>query len=121
MKLYNICNSVFYIFYGLFGAFIPAAMAGIMGWSPDLLGLHQIRAVSMAMAAMGLAAFITAHKNPDQAPLTLIFIALTLAFMAGRFLGLIFDGLGPMQTYAEITFEIFWASVGVFVLRRGQA
>jgi hypothetical protein len=69
---------------------------------------------------MGLAAFITARKNPDQAPLVKAFILLTLAFMAGRILGLMFDDLGPMQTYAEITFEIFWASVGVFVLRRGS-
>ena len=107
--------------YGLLGAFIPTVMAGIMGWSPDLLGLHQIRAMCMAMAVMGVAAFITARQSPNQASLVKVFIALTLAFMAGRVLGLIFDGTGPVQTYGEIAFEIFWASVGVFVLRRGQA
>ena len=119
MKIYNLSNSIFYILYGLFGALLPVNMAKIMGWAPDLLGLHQIRAVSMAMAAMGLAAFITSRQSPNQAPLVKAFILLTLAFMAGRILGLMFDGLGPVQTYAEIAFEVFWASVGVFVLRRG--
>jgi len=90
----------------------------IMGWTPDLLGMHQLRAVSMAMAAMGLAAFITARKSQDQRPLVMAFIALTLAFAAGRFLGLLLDGAGPMQTYAEIIFEIFWASLGAYLLKR---
>jgi len=120
MKTFNIMNAVFYIAYGLFGAFVPACMAKIMGWTPDLLGMHQLRAMFMAMATMGLAAFITAKKSSDQAPLLMVFIALTLAFMVGRFLGLILDGVGPVQTYAEIAFEMTWASIGAVLLKRGM-
>jgi len=108
MKIYNIINGIFYIAYGLFGAFLPASMARIMG-----------RAMSMAMAAMGLAAFLSARKSQDQSSLTRVFVLLTLAFAVGRILGLIFDGLGPTQTYGEITFELIWSGIGLFLLKRG--
>jgi len=97
---------------GGFGAIIPLGMAGLMGWTPDVLGLHQIRAVSMAMAVMGVVAGVTALKARDHKPLVVTFIALTLAFAAGRLLGLIFDGVGPVQTYIEIGFELIWAGLG---------
>lgn len=121
MKRYNILNGIFYTLYGLFGAVLPKAMANVMGWTPSLLGFHQIRAVSMAMALMGILAVLTARKSRDQAPLVMTFIILTLAFAAGRILGLMFDGLGPVQTYAEIAFEVFWASVGFIILKRRSA
>ncbi len=120
MKLYNLSNSLFYILYGLFGAFMPNGMAKVMGWTPDLLGLHQIRAICLAMAALGLAGFITARQSANQAPLVKVFILLTLAFMAGRVLGLVLDGFGPVQSYAEITFEIFWSVIGGLALKRGR-
>ncbi|MEP1231632.1 MAG: hypothetical protein ABJG88_13240 [Litorimonas sp.] len=117
MKTYNICNGLFYLAYGLFGAFLPLGMAGVMGWDPNLLGLHQIRAISMAMSAMGLAAFISALRSQNPIALTKVFILLTVAFMAGRLLGLAFDGAGPTQTYAEIGFEVFWATIGFIILK----
>ncbi len=117
-KIFVILNAGFYTLYGLYGAFLPHGMAGLMGWTPDLLGLHQIRALSMAMAVMGAFAALVTTKTTDHKPLVLAFIALTLAFAAGRFLGLIFDGAGPSQTYGEIAFEIFWACIGYFALRK---
>lgn len=119
-KVFVILNAVFYTVYGLFGAFMPHPMAGLLGWTPDLLGLHQIRAISMAMATMGALAWMTSLKRTDHTPLVLTFIALTLAFAAGRFLGLILDGTGPSQTYGEIAFELVWSSVGYIALRKSR-
>ena len=117
-KLFVVLNTGFYTLYGLYGALLPHGMAGLMGWTPDLLGLHQIRAISMAMAVMGVFAALSATKTTDHKPLVLAFIALTLAFAAGRFLGLFFDGTGPTQTYGEIALEIFCASIGYLALRK---
>jgi len=119
MKIYTILNGAFFILYGLYGALLPMGMAKLMGWTPDLLGLHQIRAISFAMAAMGFIAIIAAGKIKDQRPLVLAFIALMLAFASGRLLGLVVDGVGPMQTYYETGFEIIWAFVGYILYRRG--
>ena len=118
MKLYNSLNGIFYILYGLFGAFLPLKMAALMGWELSLLGLHQVRAISVVMAALGLMCVLYARKLLDQKPLTLAIIFVTLSFMAGRFLGLAFDGSGPMQTYHEIGVEIIWAGLGLFLLKR---
>ena len=121
MKIYNGLNGLFYILYGLFGALLPLNMAKIMGWELSLLGLHQVRAISVVMAVMGLMCCLYAQKLSDQKPLTLAIILVTLGFMAGRFLGLVVDGMGPMQTIYEILFEIFWAALGLFLLKRKAA
>lgn len=118
MKIYNYVNGVFYVLYGLFGAFLPVKMAALMGWELSLLGLHQVRATSMVMASLGLMSVLYASKSTDQKPLTLAVIFVTLSFMAGRFLGLLIDGAGPIQTYQEIGIEIIWAGLGYFLLRR---
>lgn len=119
MKVFTLLNGAFYVLYGLYGAIVPMGMAKLMGWTPNLLGLHQIRAVCVAMAALGFLAVMTAGKIKDQRPLVLVFIALTLAFATGRLLGLVVDGAGPMQTYYEIGFEIVIALVGFILYRRG--
>ena len=121
MKIYNGLNGLFYILYGLFGALLPLNLAKIMGWELSLLGLHQVRAISVLMAVMGLMCCLYAQKLSDQKPLTLAIILVTLGFMAGRFLGLVVDGMGPMQTIYEILFEIFWAGLGLFLLKRKAA
>ena len=54
LKIFGLLNGGFYVLYGLFGAFVPQKMLNLMGWTANQLGLHQIRAVSMAMTAMGL-------------------------------------------------------------------
>lgn len=118
MKIYNSLNGLFYILYGLFGALLPLNMAKLMGWELSLLGLHQVRAISVVMAVMGLMCCLYAQKLSDQKPLTLAIILVTLGFMAGRFLGLLVDGAGPMQTYHEIGIEIVWAGLGLFLLKR---
>ena len=87
MKIYNGLNGLFYILYGLFGAFLPLNMAELVGWELSLLGLHQMRAISVVMAVMGLMCCLYAQKLSDPKPLTLAIILVTLGFMAGRFLG----------------------------------
>jgi len=118
MKIYNYVNGIFYILYGLFGTFLPLKMAKLMGWELSLLGLHQMRAISLVMASLGLISLLYTHKTSDQKPLTLAIIFITLSFMAGRFLALILDGAGPRQTYHEIGIEIIWAGLGIFLLSR---
>lgn len=119
MKIYNYVNGIFYVLYGLFGTFLPLKMAALMGWELSLLGLHQVRATSLVMASLGLMSLLYASKSADQKPLTLAVIFVTLSFMAGRFLGLLLDGTGPMQTYQEIGIEIIWVALGYFLLKRG--
>jgi len=116
MKIYNLLNGLFYVLYGLFGAFAPLKMAALMGWELSLLGLHQMRALSVVMASLGLMNVLYAQKLSDQKPLTLAIIFVTLSFMAGRFLGLVLDGAGSRQTYHEIGIEIIWAGLGFFLL-----
>lgn len=117
-KIFNAANGVFYTLYGLWGALMPLGMAGIMGWTPDLLGLHQIRALSMVMGVIGLYLLWGALKLTHQKHLLLMIIGVTLAFATGRLLGLILDGTGPTQTYAEIGFEVFWSGIGYLIYRR---
>jgi len=118
MKIFNFINGLFYILFGLFGVFLPHKMATLMGWELSLLGFHQVRATSLVMASLGLMNLLYANKITDQKPLTLAIIFITLSFMAGRFLGLILDGAGPVQTYHEIGIEIIWAGLGFFLLKR---
>jgi len=121
MKPYLLLNAIFYSLYGLFGAFAPHIMAGLMGWTPDVLGLHQIRAISMAMAALGIILWWATQHSSTLKVITLAVVFVTLSFAAGRLLGLILDGSGPRQTYGEIAFELVWASLGFFLYRRSKA
>lgn len=120
MKIYNYLNGLFYVLYGLYGTFLPSGMAKIMGWAPNLLGLHQLRAVSFVIAALGLILCLTTSQNRDQKLITMMIIFVTLAFAAGRCLGLILDGAGPMQTYYELGFEIFWAALGAALIWKAK-
>lgn len=117
-KIFNVINGIFYTLYGFWGALMPLGMAGVMGWTPDLLGLHQIRAISMVMGVTGLYIVWGALKLTHQKLLLLMIIGVTLAFATGRLLGLILDGSGPTQTYAEIAFEVFWSCIGYIIYRR---
>ena len=118
MKTYGLLNGFFYIFYGLYGVFLPKLLAReTMGWTPDLLGLHQIRAVWMALVGMGIICVMCALKT-DRVALTKALIFITLCFMLGRILGLILDGAGPTQTYVEIGIEVVWSGIGAFLLSR---
>ena len=122
MKIYGLLNGFFYVFYGLYGVFLPKLIArDVMGWTPDLLGLHQIRAMWMASIGFGIICIICALKG-DRAALTKAIILITLCFMVGRILGLILDGAGPTQTYVEIGIEIVWAGIGgIFISRHKKS
>jgi hypothetical protein len=118
LKIYNALNGAFYVFYGVFGAFMPKSMAGLMGWDPSLLGLHQIRAVWLLLAGLGAMCLLYTAKLSDQKPMTLAIIFATLSILGGRCLGLIFDGAGPGQTYFEMGLEVFIIGLGVFLYKR---
>jgi len=120
MKFFNYLNGIFYALYGLFGAFVPKSMAGLMGWEPSLLGLHQIRAMWLLLAGLGVMCLLHTSKLTDQKPMTLAIIFATLSILAGRFLGLILDGAGPMQTYQEMGLEVFIIALGAFLYKRGK-
>lgn len=119
MKLFNYLNGIFYLLYGLTGAFTPKFMAGLMGWEPSLLGLHQIRAVWLLLAGLGAMCLIYTSKMSDQKPMTLAIIFATLSILMGRLLGLVLDGAGPMQTYQEIGMEVVIIALGTFLYKRG--
>jgi len=120
VKIFNYVNGIFYILYGLFGTFLPLKMAGLMGWELSLLGLHQVRAISVVMAALGLMSLLYSNKLNDQKSLTLAIIFVTLSFAAGRLLGLVIDGAGPLQTYHELGIEFIWVAIGTFLYKRGS-
>ncbi|MGB0906133.1 MAG: DUF4345 family protein [Maricaulaceae bacterium] len=119
MKIFTLLNGGFYVLFGLYGAFMPKGLADLMGWTPDLLGHHEIRATFMAIAALGVMALIICGKIKDQRPMVLCFIGVTLALASGRLLGLLLDGYGPVQTYYELGFETIWALLGFILYRRG--
>lgn len=118
MKFYNIITGLFFVIYGLYGAFVPAHMADLMGFDVTLLGTHQIRALWMAMFGAGLVILRASQRSQDQEPILKAMIFLMLAFAAGRCLGLVFDGTGPVQTYYELSFELIWAGFGFGLYRR---
>jgi len=118
LKVFGLLNGGFYVLYGLYGAFFPARIAKLMGFTTDLLGSHQIRALWMATAAMGLVMCAAAMRMTDLRPLVLAILLLTMGFLAGRLLGLIFDGAGPTQTYYEMSLEVFVIALGAFLLTR---
>ena len=119
MKFFNYLNGIFYVLYGLFGTFMPNGMAGLMGWELSLLGLHQVRAISLVMAALGMMCLLYTSKVTSQKPITLALIFVTLSFLVGRLLGVIIDGAGPRQTYHEIGIEIVVIALGTFLYKRG--
>ena len=120
MKIYGLVNGYFYIFYGLYGVFMPKLLAReTMGWDPNLLGLHQIRAMWTASIGLGVICVLCALRG-KRAALTKAIILITFCFMVGRILGLILDGAGPKQTYVEIAIEVVWIGIGAFLLSRHQ-
>ena len=120
MKIYGLINGFFYVFYGLYGVFLPKLLAReTLGVTPDLLGLHQIRAMWMASIGVGVICILVALKGNVRV-LTQAIIFITLCFLAGRLLGLVLDGTGPQQTYVEIGIEIVWAAIGAFLLSRAK-
>jgi len=120
MKYYAIINGAFYILYGLYGLFMPQRLASkVMGWTPDLLGLHQIRAMWTASIGMGIICILVA-LNGNLTALTKAIILITSCFLIGRVFGLVLDGTGPQQTYFEIGLEVVWIAIGLFLLSRVQ-
>jgi len=119
MKVFNYLNGIFYVLFGLYGTFLPKGMADFMGWELSLLGFHQVRAISLVMAALGAMLCLYTHKLTDQKPLTLAIIFVTLSFLTGRLLGLVLDGAGPIQTYKEIGVEVVVIALGAFLYKRG--
>lgn len=120
MKIYNYLNGGFYVIFGLFGALVPLKLAALMGWTPDLLGMHEIRAAFFAIAALGVLLCLFVSQNRDQRLITMSLIFVTLALAAGRCLGLLLDGTGPMQTYYELGFEIIWSGIGWLLMSRSK-
>ena len=120
MKTYGLLNGFFYIFYGLYGLFFPKLIAAeTLGWTPDLLGLHQIRALWAASIGAGILCVYVALKG-NVAALTKAILLITFSFMVGRIMGLVLDGAGPRQTYVEIGVEIIWIAIGAFLLSRAK-
>lgn len=120
MKIYGIINGIFYIVYGAVGLFFPAFIADAMGWTPDLLGLHEVRAIWAALIGIGLVCMQVALKGPAR-QLVKAIVFLTFCFMIGRLVGLALDGAGPWLTYIEIGIEIFWGGLGLLLLSRSKA
>lgn len=120
MKIYALINGAFYILYGLFGLFAPASMAAAMGWTPDLLGLHEVRGIWAGLAGIGVVCVMVALSGQLRSLVKAI-VFLTLCFMVGRVVGLVLDGMGPQLTYMEIGFEIFWSGIGLILLKRNKA
>jgi len=117
MKLYARVNGLFYILYGLIGLIHPATIASAMGWTPDLLGLHEVRAIWTALIGMGVICLMVANNGPLR-PLVQAIVLVTICFMVGRIAGLLLDGAGPTLTYIEIGIEIVWGGLGLFLLRK---
>ncbi len=120
MKIYGIINGLFYVLYGFYGVLMPRHLAKhVTGWAPDLLGLHQIRAMWMASIGLGIICIMVAQRG-HLASLTKAIIFITLCFLAGRLMALGLDGAGPTQTYFEIGIEVIWAGIGLYLLSRAK-
>lgn len=120
MKIYSLINGVFYILYGMIGLFMPTRIADAMGWTPELLGLHQVRAIWAALIGIGIICVQLALKGSTR-QLVKAIVFLTFCFMIGRLFGLALDGIGPQLTYIEIGIEIFWGGLGLLLLSRSKA
>jgi hydrogenase/urease accessory protein HupE len=120
LKLFNYLNGVFYVCYGLFGLFQPKTMASAMGWEPSLLGLHEVRAIWAAVAAIGVLLCLNISQNRDQRLIAMMLIFITLSFAAGRLIGILLDGAGPQLTYMELALEAFTVTFGAIALKLDQ-
>ena len=120
MKIYGIINGLFYILYGALGLFLPARIADAMGWLPDTLGLHQVRAIWAALIGVGIVCIQVALKGSTR-QLVRAIVFLTFCFMFGRLVGLALDGIGPVLTFIEIGIEIVWGGLGLLLLSRSKA
>jgi len=118
VKIYNGLNGIFYVLFGLYGALLPYNMSKFLGFDLSLLGTHELRSIFMAMAGLGLISLLYVKKLTDQKPLTLAIIFVTLSFAAGRLLGLVLDGAGPILTYQELGLEAIWVAIGTFLYKR---
>jgi len=58
-----------------------------MGWTPDVLGLHQIRAIWMLSVGCGIICLYTVFKGNNLASLTKALVLVTLCLALGRVLG----------------------------------
>lgn len=119
MKIYGIINGLFYILYGAVGLFFPARIAEAMGWVPDTLGLHEVRAIWAALIGAGIVCLQVAMKGSAR-QLVKAIVFITFCFMAGRLVGLALDGTGPTLTYIEIGIEIVWGGLGLLLLSRSK-
>jgi uncharacterized membrane protein YgdD (TMEM256/DUF423 family) len=118
MKYFNYCNSIFYVIYGLFGAFAPLSLASVLGWKLTHLGQHEMRAYCLFISAVGIILFLGTQKTNDQKIVLKSIIFITFSFLAGRILGLVLDGPGPPLTYLEILFETALISLGLVLLKQ---
>ena len=119
MKIYGLINGFFYIFYGAIGLFLPAQIADAMGWLPDTLGLHEVRAIWAALIGVGIICIQVALKGSTK-QLVKAIVFITFCFMIGRLVGLALDGTGPLLTYIEIGIEIVWGGLGLLLLSRAK-
>ena len=120
LKIFVGLNALFYVAYGLFGAIHPHTMAEIMGWEASLLGLHEVRAIWMAVAAMGLILFVIMRRTNQLESTVKAIMLVTAAFFVGRLLGLVFDGAGPQLTYMEMGLEIIVLIWGIITLKTAR-
>lgn len=114
LKVFVGLNALFYLAYGLIGAIHPGVMANTMGWEPSLLGLHEVRAIWLAVAAMGVILFAILRSTNQLEPVVKAIMFVTAAFFVARVLGLAFDGTGPQLTYIEMGLEVIiliWGAI----------
>ena len=117
-KLFNFLNGAFYVLFGLYWAFMPTKLANMFGWeAPSVLGMHELRAYGMFFFAFGMIILGVVMRRMDQRPVVLGLIFITMAFFAGRLLGIILDGPGPMLTYYEMGLEVFTIVFGFIAFR----
>jgi hypothetical protein len=122
LYIYNIINGIFYLAYGLWGLIVPQRLLAF--FDIEIYGayaLHNIRAMWVALFVLGA---LILWKARSHAAITLgLTIALvTGGFAAGRLLGLAFDGMdeGSGVTYYEISFELIWMALGLFLVKRAS-
>lgn len=117
MKIYAIANGIFYTLFGLWGLALPGSVAENLGWTLDLLGRHEMRAFFCVIMGLGVLNVSAVMRGFSTRAAVRVIILVTSCFLAGRVLGLILDGPGPMLTYIEIGVEIVWIGLGAILLR----
>ncbi|MEP6343676.1 MAG: DUF4345 family protein [Maricaulaceae bacterium] len=120
IKIYNIINGVFYTLYGLWGMILPQWILSFFDIQTyGVYALHNIRAMWAAIALVGVLTLWKARS--DSAVMVAMLMALVVgAFAVGRLIGLVVDGMdsGSAATYYEITFELIWMVIGLFLAKR---